>query len=106
MRRLCVFCWSKVGNNPAYADIARRLGAALAERGVGLVFGAGHVDLMGVLAAAALAAGGEVIGVVPQGLVDRKLANRSLTTLHVVDTMHQRKPDKGMSDVSGNVTSK
>jgi uncharacterized protein (TIGR00730 family) len=91
MRRLCVFCGSKVGHNPVYAESARRLGAALAGRGVGLVYGAGHVGLMGVLADAALAAGGEVIGVIPRGLVDRELAHRQLTTLHVVNTMHQRK---------------
>jgi uncharacterized protein (TIGR00730 family) len=91
MRRLCVFCGSKVGHNPAYADSARALGTALARRGVGLVFGAGHVGLMGILADAALAAGGEVIGVIPQGLVDRELAHRRLTELRVVETMHQRK---------------
>jgi uncharacterized protein (TIGR00730 family) len=91
MRRLCVFCGSKVGANPAYADSARRLGTALAKQGVGLVFGAGHVGLMGVMADAALAAGGEVIGVIPQGLVDLELAHNRLTELRVVATMHQRK---------------
>jgi uncharacterized protein (TIGR00730 family) len=91
MRRLCVFCGSKVGDNPAYADSARRLGELLAQRGIGLVFGAGHIGLMGVLADACLGAGGEVIGVIPQELVDRELAHGRLTELHVVDTMHQRK---------------
>ncbi len=91
MRRLCVFCGSSVGGRPEYADEARRLGAAMARQGLGLVFGAGHVGLMGVLADAVLEAGGEAIGVIPQALVDRELAHGRLTELHVVDTMHQRK---------------
>ncbi len=91
MRRLCVFCGSKAGGRPVYAEAARRLAAALARRGLGLVFGAGHVGLMGVLADAVLAAGGEAVGVIPQALVDRELAHRGLTELHVVETMHQRK---------------
>lgn len=91
MRRLCVFCGSSSGGSPVYAEAARRLGAALVARGLGLVYGAGHVSLMGVLADAVLSAGGEVLGVIPQALVDRELAHTGLTQLHIVDTMHQRK---------------
>jgi uncharacterized protein (TIGR00730 family) len=91
MRRLCVFCGSSAGNRPEYRAAARRLGELLAGRGVGLVFGAGHIGLMGVLADAVLANGGEAVGVIPQALVDKELAHRGLTALHVVDTMHQRK---------------
>jgi uncharacterized protein (TIGR00730 family) len=91
MRRLCVFCGSSTGSRPEYRAAARRLGELLAARGLGLVFGAGHVGLMGVLADAVLGAGGEAVGVIPQALVDKELAHRGLTELHVVQTMHQRK---------------
>jgi uncharacterized protein (TIGR00730 family) len=91
MKHLCVFCGSSAGGREIYADAARRLGTALARRNLGLVYGAGHIGLMGVLADAVLEAGGEVIGVIPQGLVDRELAHKNLTELHVVGTMHQRK---------------
>jgi uncharacterized protein (TIGR00730 family) len=91
MRQLCVFCGSSAGHRPEYRDAARRVGELLAARGVGLVFGAGHVGLMGVLADAVLAGGGTGIGVIPQALVDKELAHRGLTELHVVQTMHQRK---------------
>jgi uncharacterized protein (TIGR00730 family) len=91
MRRLCVFCGSSAGRGDTYADATRRLGRSLAGRGLGLVYGGGHVGLMGVLADTTLAAGGEVHGVIPRGMVDRELAHRGLTGLHVVETMHQRK---------------
>jgi uncharacterized protein (TIGR00730 family) len=94
MRRihsLCVFCGSSVGNRPEYAAAAAELGWLLAERGIRLVYGAGNVGLMGVLADAALAAGGEVVGVIPQMLVDRELAHRGITDLRIVTTMHERK---------------
>jgi uncharacterized protein (TIGR00730 family) len=91
MKRVCVFCGSSRGGRPEYAAAARELGGLMARRQLGLVFGAGHVGLMGVLADAVLAGGGEVDGVIPQALVDRELAHGSLTRLHVVDTMHQRK---------------
>lgn len=91
MPNLCVFCGSKVGTNPVYAAAARRLGALLAQRGWGLVYGGGHIGLMGVVADAVLTAGGRVVGVIPQGLADKELAHLGLTELHVVDTMHQRK---------------
>jgi hypothetical protein len=86
-----VFCGSSVGSNPAFAEAARVLGHELAARGIGVVFGGGNVGLMGVLADAALAAGGEVIGVIPHGLVSRELAHQRVTRMHVVDSMHQRK---------------
>jgi uncharacterized protein (TIGR00730 family) len=91
MKRLCVFCGSSIGGEPEYAESAALLGQALAARGLGLVYGGGHVGMMRVLADAALRAGGEVIGVIPQSLVDRELAHAGLTKLHVVQTMHQRK---------------
>jgi uncharacterized protein (TIGR00730 family) len=91
MRRLCVFCGSSAGGQPIYADHARRLGTALAARSVGLVYGGGHIGLMGILADAVLGAGGEVIGVIPQALVDKELAHRGLTELRVVASMHERK---------------
>ncbi len=91
MRRLCVFCGSSSGKRPLYTEQTRLLGHALARRGLGLVYGAGHVGLMGVLADAVLASGGEAIGVIPRAMVDRELAHTGLTQLHIVDTMHQRK---------------
>jgi uncharacterized protein (TIGR00730 family) len=91
MRRLCVFCGSQVGKQPFYAENARRLGSLLAQHGVGLVYGAGNIGLMGVLTDAVLKAEGEVIGVIPKALVEKEVAHAQLTELHVVDTMHQRK---------------
>jgi uncharacterized protein (TIGR00730 family) len=91
VQRLCVFCGSKVGAKEVYADAARQLGELLAERRLGVVTGGGHVGLMGVLADAVLRAGGEVVGVIPQALVDKELAHGGLTELRVVATMHERK---------------
>jgi uncharacterized protein (TIGR00730 family) len=91
MNRLCVFCGSSVGNDPAYRTLAAELGRTLARRGVTVVYGGGRVGLMGVLADAALADGGEVIGVIPQALMDRELGHVGLTELHVVESMHARK---------------
>jgi uncharacterized protein (TIGR00730 family) len=90
MRRVCVFCGSRVGGPAVYGECARQLGELLARRGLGLVYGGGHVGLMGVLADSVLRAGGEVIGVIARALVDAELAHTNLTRLHVVDTMHQR----------------
>ncbi len=89
--RICVFCGSNLGRRPAYAAAARHLGALLARNGVGLVYGGGRVGLMGALADAALAAGGEVIGVIPRFLLDKEVGHRGVTDLRVVDTMHERK---------------
>jgi uncharacterized protein (TIGR00730 family) len=91
MKRLCVFCGSSRGSRPEYADDARRLGQAMARAGLTLVFGAGHVGLMGVLADAVLAEGGQAIGVIPRMLVEKELAHQGLTELHVVASMHERK---------------
>ena len=91
MKRLCVFCGSATGGDPAFADAAAALGTALAEAGIGLVYGGGRAGLMGILASATLAAGGEVTGVIPRALVDKELAHRGCTELHVVTSMHARK---------------
>ena len=91
MHRLCVFCGSSAGNDPVYARLAAQLGRTLAQRGVGVVYGGGRVGLMGVLADSALAEGGEVIGVIPQALMDREVGHAGLTELRVVDSMHTRK---------------
>jgi uncharacterized protein (TIGR00730 family) len=91
MNRLCVFCGSSPGHDPAYAALAGELGRTLAQRGIGVVYGGGRVGLMGVLADAALAAGGEVIGVIPKGLLAREHDHRGLTEQRVVDSMHERK---------------
>jgi uncharacterized protein (TIGR00730 family) len=91
MRRVLVFCGSSPGRLPAYVDAARELGGELAARGIGLVYGGAHLGVMGALADAALAGGGEVIGVIPRLLVDKEVAHTGLTDLRIVETMHQRK---------------
>ena len=91
MRRICVFCGSSEGARPIYVETARRLGRAMAERGIGLVYGGGKVGLMGVLADTILEAGGEAIGVMPQALIDREIGHPELTELKVVGSMHERK---------------
>jgi uncharacterized protein (TIGR00730 family) len=89
--RLCLYCGSNAGTHPAYADAARHLGTSLANREIGLVYGGGSVGLMGIAADAALAAGGIVIGVITEQLVNAEVAHRSLTELEVVGSMHERK---------------
>jgi uncharacterized protein (TIGR00730 family) len=91
LRSICVFCGSSVGNRPEYAAAAAEFGRLLASRGIRVVYGAGNVGLMGIVADAALVAGGEVIGVIPQMLVDRELAHRRITDLRIVGSMHERK---------------
>ncbi|MFA5965924.1 MAG: TIGR00730 family Rossman fold protein [Sphingomonas sp.] len=91
MKRLAVYCGSATPADPVYIDTARAVGRTLAERGIGVVYGGGRLGLMGAVADSALAAGGEVIGIIPQALVAAEVAHRGLTELHVVDTMHQRK---------------
>ncbi|MGB3632544.1 MAG: TIGR00730 family Rossman fold protein [Rubrobacteraceae bacterium] len=91
MNSICVFCGSSSGKDPAYTEGARSLGVSLADRGIKLVYGGGHVGLMGVVADAALEAGGEVVGVMPRSLVDREIAHETLTDLRVVGSMHERK---------------
>lgn len=91
MEKICVFCGSSPGADPAYAEAAADLGRLLAARGLTLVYGGGHVGLMGVLADAALAAGGRVTGVIPEALAAKELAHGGLTELKVVASMHERK---------------
>ena len=91
MTSVCVFCGSRPGRGDIYQAAARRFGSLLAARGHGLVYGGGHVGLMGVVADAVLAGGGSVVGVLPRFMIDRELAHPNLTELIVVDTMHQRK---------------
>lgn len=97
--RICVFCGSSTGVRPAYAQAAQRLGELMARRGIGLVFGGGCIGLMGVVADAVLAHGGEAIGVIPDGLMQREIGHGGLTQLHVVKSMHERKAL--MADLSG-----
>lgn len=89
--KICVFCGSSAGARPAYKIAATALGHALADAGIGLVYGGASVGLMGAVADAALAHGGEVTGVMPRSLVDRELAHPGLSALHVVGSMHERK---------------
>ncbi|AUX34329.1 MULTISPECIES: TIGR00730 family Rossman fold protein [Sorangium] len=91
LSRICVYCGSSPGASPAYRAAAVQVGELLAARGIGLVYGGGHVGLMGAIADAVLAAGGEAIGVIPRFLNQREIEHRGLTELHVVETMHERK---------------
>jgi uncharacterized protein (TIGR00730 family) len=91
LHSVCVFCGSSRGIDRAYTEAARSLGRTLAEANVRLIFGGGHVGLMGVLSNAALEAGGEVIGVIPGFLVERELAHSGLNDLRIVGSMHERK---------------
>src|SRR5690349_8091190 len=91
MKRVLVFCGSSPGSRPEYSEIAETLGRELASRGIEVVYGGAHVGLMGTLADAALGAGGKVIGVIPNSLVEAEIAHARLTQLHIVETMHERK---------------
>jgi hypothetical protein len=91
VKRLCVFCGSSGGRAPVYAEAARALGQELVRRGLGLVYGGGSLGLMGAIADATLAAGGEVTGVIPRGLRRKEQAHAGVTALHVVGSMHERK---------------
>jgi uncharacterized protein (TIGR00730 family) len=91
IRSVCVFCGSNSGTDPRFALAANEFGALLAKEGITLVFGGGHVGLMGVVADSVLANGGKAIGVIPRALWDREVGHRNLTELHVVETMHERK---------------
>lgn len=88
---VCVFCGARPGNSPAYIAAARETGNAIAERGWRLVYGGGQVGIMGAVADAALAAGGEVIGVIPRSLMSKEIPHPGVTRLHVVTSMHRRK---------------
>ena len=91
MKTICVYCGSNAGSDPAYAAQAKAVGARLAQDDIALVYGGGNVGLMGIVADAVLDNGGEVIGVIPQQLVDWEVAHRGVTRLEVVDSMHIRK---------------
>lgn len=91
MRRLAVYCGSRSGHDPAFANAAAALGETLVLRGVGLVYGAAQTGLMGVVADTVLELGGEVIGVIPEALMEKEIVHPRLSRLEVVDTMHQRK---------------
>jgi uncharacterized protein (TIGR00730 family) len=88
---LCVFCGSNPGHEPRFAEVAALLGRTLARRQTTVVYGGGHTGLMGALADGALAEGGTVIGVIPEGLAERELAHQGLSEQHIVTTMHERK---------------
>jgi len=91
VKRFAVYCGSATPADPVYIESARQVGRTLAERGIGVVYGGGRLGLMGAVADSALEAGGEVIGIIPQALVNAEVAHRGLSELHVVETMHQRK---------------
>ncbi|HEU0298568.1 MAG TPA: TIGR00730 family Rossman fold protein [Longimicrobium sp.] len=91
MKRICVFCGSSPGARAEYADAARAMGLALAELGMGLVYGGGRVGLMGIVADTLLQAGGQVTGVIPEALMRREVGHHGLTELRVVGSMHERK---------------
>ncbi len=91
MKRLAVYCGSATPADPRYMELAAEVGRTLAGRGIGVVYGGGRLGLMGAVASAALEAGGEVIGVIPEALVSSEVANRECTELIVVADMHQRK---------------
>jgi len=91
LRQLCVFCGSSPGTNPRHREMARQLGQTLAAKEIRLVYGGGGIGLMGALADATLAAGGQVIGVIPSGLATKEVAHPHLTELRIVRTMHERK---------------
>jgi len=91
MKRLCVYCGSNRGRNPAYAEAAKTLGGVLAAHGIGLVYGGASTGLMGVVADAVTVNGGEAIGVIPQDLLRKEKPHERLTALRVVDSMHERK---------------
>ena len=98
MKRICVYCGSSSGADPIHCEVAEKVGALLASRGIGLVYGGGNVGLMGVVADGALRAGGEVIGVIPAALMDKELGHTGVTKLHVTASMHERK--QLMADLS------
>ncbi|MDA3440951.1 TIGR00730 family Rossman fold protein [Acinetobacter bereziniae] len=98
MNSIAIFCGSSLGTDQIFADVAQLTGETIAKHGQTLVYGGGRSGLMGIVADSALAAGGQVIGVIPQGLVDRELAHPELTELHIVKNMHERKTK--MSELS------
>lgn len=98
VKSICIYCGAATGARPEYAEAARELGRRMAEAGIRLVYGGGKVGLMGIIADAVLAAGGQVIGVIPKALMEKEVGHQGLTELHVVENMHQRK--QMMADLS------
>ena len=98
MKAVCVYCGSNAGVREDYGVLARALGTEIARRGMGLIYGGARVGLMGQVADAALAAGGRVVGIIPQSLVDKEIAHSGLTESHIVGSMHERK--RMMADLS------
>jgi uncharacterized protein (TIGR00730 family) len=96
--RWCVFCGSSLGHDPLYARTAAAIGTLFARAGIDVVYGGGNIGLMGTVAESALAAGGNVIGVIPKSLAAREVAHNGLSELYLVDTMHERKAR--MNDLS------
>ncbi|PMB09650.1 Rossman fold protein, TIGR00730 family [Fischerella thermalis CCMEE 5273] len=91
LSRICVFCGSSAGKHPVYMEFAQELGHSLVQNGIGLVYGGAQVGLMGKLADSVIEKGGEVIGVIPESLVEKEIAHTDLSDLHVVKSMHERK---------------
>jgi uncharacterized protein (TIGR00730 family) len=91
MSRICVFCGSSPGSRTIYGERAKALGRLLAEKGIGMVYGGGNVGLMGIIADAVLQSSGEVIGIIPQALLDAEIGHQGLSELRVVGSMHERK---------------
>lgn len=91
IQALCVFCGANYGKRPSYREAALRVGEALAQRGITLVYGGGNVGLMGALADACLGARGRVVGVIPRALAEKEIAHRNISEMHVVGSMHERK---------------
>lgn len=91
MKSVCVFCGSSAGRDPLFSEMAVKMGENLAGRGARLIYGGGSVGLMGIIADAVLAAGGEAIGVIPRFLWEKEVGHKSLSKMHIVDTMHERK---------------
>jgi uncharacterized protein (TIGR00730 family) len=98
MKRICVFCGSNVGAKPIYLKAARELGSELAARGIGLVYGGATIGLMGEIARAVLASGGQVLGIIPRSMATREIAFTALDDLRIVGSMHERKA--AMADLS------
>jgi uncharacterized protein (TIGR00730 family) len=98
MKKVCVYCGSSPGRQPAYLESARSLGVELARRGIGLVYGGASIGMMGEIADAVLRHGGEVTGIIPQALMDKEVSHHGLTELKVVKSMHERKAT--MADLS------
>ena len=91
VKSICIYCGAATGVRPAYAEAARELGRRMAEAGIRLVYGGGKVGLMGIIADAVLAHGGQAVGIIPKALMDKEVGHTGLTELHIVENMHQRK---------------